>query len=108
MTPFWRKKEPKEVFIVATKWGSTGTEDGQFKNPLGVAVDSSGNIYVADADNYRIQKFTSDGGFITKWGSNGTGDGQFHEPIGVAVDSSGNIYVADSGNDRIQKFAPKP
>ena len=79
-----------------TKWGSNGTADGQFSNPHGVAVDSSGNVYVADCDNNRIQKFNSNGTFITKWGSNGTADGQFSNPDGVAVDSSGNVYVADS------------
>ena len=43
-------------------WGTvTGNGAGQFKNPQGVAVDSSGNVYVADTDNDRIQKFSSDG-----------------------------------------------
>ena len=65
-------------------------------DPTGVAVDSSGNVYVADNGNNRIQKFNSNGKFITKWGSYGTADGQFSSPIGVAVDSSGNVYVADS------------
>ena len=89
-----------------TKWGSSGNGDGQFSNPTGVAVDSSGNVYVGDAgNNNRIQKFNSNGTFITKWGSSGNGDGQFSSPNGVAVDSSGNVYVADAGNNnRIQKF----
>ncbi|MBI4200532.1 MAG: 6-bladed beta-propeller, partial [Chloroflexi bacterium] len=70
-----------------------------------VAVDASGNVYVADQENDRIQKFTSGGLFLAKWGSFGSGDGQFNEPRGVAVDAAGNVYVADYGNDRIQKFA---
>ena len=90
--------------VSITKWGSYGSGDGQFNAPSGVAVDSSGNVYVADTDNHRIQKFNSSGGFITKWGSSGSGDGQFNYPYGVAVDSSGNVYVADTSNDRIQKF----
>jgi streptogramin lyase len=75
-------------------------------SPYGVAVDSSGNIYVADSFNDRIQKFDSVGNFITKWGSGGEEEGQFFGAYGVAVDSSGNVYVADTGNDRIQKFSP--
>jgi len=75
-----------------------------FASPSGVAVDSYGNVYVADTYNHRIQKFSSSGTFITKWGSQGTGDGQFYSPSGVAVDSSGNLYVADTKNHRIQKF----
>ena len=73
-------------------------------NPRGMAIDSSGYVYVADTANDRIQKFYSNGNFITKWGSEGTGDGEFHWPPGIAVDSSGYVYVADAGNDRIQKF----
>ena len=68
------------------------------------AVDSSNNVYVADQDNNRIQKFDSSGKFITKWGSYGNGDGQFHNPDGIEVDSSGNVYVSDTDNNRIQKF----
>ena len=70
--------------------------------PRGIAVDSSGNVYVVDMDNNRVQKFDSNGKFITKWGSYGNGDGQFSYPAYIAVDTSGNVYVVDSG--RIQKF----
>ena len=88
-----QKFDSNGAFI--TKWGSSGSEDGQFNYPVGVAVDSSGNVYVADYVNNRIQKFDSNGTFITKWGSYGSEDGQFSYPYGVAVDSSGNVYVAD-------------
>ncbi len=75
-----------------------------FKYPSGVAVDSYGNVYVADTNNNRIQKFSSTGKFITMWGTLGTGNGQFSGPSGIAVDGSGNIYVADTNNNRIQKL----
>jgi hypothetical protein len=55
----------------ATQWGSTGSGDGEFDNPYGVAVAASGNFYVADSDNHRIQKFDSSGTFLTQWGSSG-------------------------------------
>jgi tripartite motif-containing protein 71 len=58
-----------------TKWGQHGERDGRFISPMGVAVDSSGNVYVADLGMERIQKFDSDGTFITKWGSGGIEDG---------------------------------
>ena len=87
-----------------TKWGQMGESDGRFVTPQGVAVDSSGNVYVTDELNHRIQKFDSDGTFITEWGSEGEGYGQFNTPMGVAVDSSDNVYIGDGGNNRIQKF----
>ena len=93
-------------YTFITKWGSNGTGNGQFRYPNNIAVDSSGNVYVADSFNSRVQKFDSNGAFITKWGSNGPDDGQFSNPYGVAVDSSGNVYVADEVNSRIQVFAP--
>ncbi len=58
-------------------WGSTGSGNGQFLDPIGIAVDGDGNVYVTDWGNNRVQKFTSDGAFLTKWGSPGSGDGQF-------------------------------
>jgi trimeric autotransporter adhesin len=93
-----------ESYTLVTKWGSDGITDGKFSLPTAVTVDSEGNVYVADMNNNRIQKFNSTGGFITKWGSEGTSDGQFSYPFGVAVDSAGNVYVADVVNYRVQKF----
>ena len=65
-----------------------------FKCPHGVAVDGSGNIYVADAGN--IQKFSPDGTFLSKWGSWNTGDVRLESPFRIAADGSGNVYVADT------------
>ncbi|MBF0592498.1 MAG: hypothetical protein HQL02_10470 [Nitrospirae bacterium] len=86
------------------KWGSSGSGDGQFYGPDGIAIDGSGNVYVVDEDNNRVQKFTSDGKFITKWGSQGFDDGQFSLPTGIAIDRSGNVYVTELNNGCIQKF----
>ena len=87
------------------KFGTYGSGDGQFNSPKGVAVDSTGKIYVADMLNYRIQVFSSNGTFLFKFGTYGSGDGQFDGPYGVAVDSTGKIYVSDLGNSRIEVFS---
>jgi DNA-binding beta-propeller fold protein YncE len=95
----------------STNWGSPGDGDGQFHffegRFGGVAVDGQGNVFVADVNNARLQKFDSSGKFLAKWGSKGKDDGQFLEPIGVAVDSLGDVYVMDqnSTNPRVQKFS---
>jgi DNA-binding beta-propeller fold protein YncE len=100
-----------ESYQFHLKWG---TPSNQFNYPYGVAVDSSGNVYVADTGNHLIQKFTPDTTdptdplkmvFLTKWGLFGEGDGEFNRPQGVAVDSNGNVYVVDTGNNRVQKFS---
>jgi sugar lactone lactonase YvrE len=105
-------------------WGSGGGGDGQFNTPTGVAVDGSGNVFVADQDNNRVQKFDNTGRFLLTfgWGVKdgaaaletckagcqaglaGSGNGQFHGSQGVAVDGSGNVFISDLGNNRIQKF----
>jgi DNA-binding beta-propeller fold protein YncE len=86
------------------QWGSYGTNNGQLEYPEGVAVDSSNNVYVSDANNNRIEKFDGNGTYLTQWGNYGTYNGQFAGPEGIAVDGSNNVYVADEANDRIEKF----
>jgi|GEM_PF-1612184 len=93
------------------RYGSPGSSDGQLNLPWGVAVDSEGNIFVADepdqdtAAEGRIQKFSSEGNFLTSLNIGGSGPGQLDHPLGIAVDKDGNVYVADSDNHRIQKFS---
>src|SRR5262245_54504706 len=88
-------------------FGGHGSGNGSFLGAAGVAVDSSGFIYVADPRNHRVQKFSSTGTFQASIGTgvSGMAEGQFSGPEGVAIDSANNLYVADSGNNRIQKFS---
>ena len=85
-------------------FGSTVSAGGQFQAAAGIAVDSSGNIYVADLGANVVRKFSSTGTPTGTIGSSGSGAGQFNGPVGIAIDSANNLFVADSGNNRIQKF----
>ena len=91
-------------------WGSPGSEPGQFSHPHGNEVEddrnNTGNVYVyiADQNNNRIQKFSTNGTFITQWGEEGEGDGQLLHPHGIDLDSEGNVYVSDRDQPSIQKF----
>ena len=94
-----------EELSLSSKWGGYGIDSGRFKSPQGLAIDPSGNVYVTDTSNHRIQKFSSDGKFITKWGSFGVLEGEFNGPNGIAMDGEENLYVVDTANSRIQKFS---
>jgi streptogramin lyase len=87
------------------KWGKSGTANGQFRGPFGIATDKSGTVFVADTDNDRIQVFSASGGFQRKWGTTGSADGQFLSAQDVAVDAQGVVWVADYRNARVQKFS---
>jgi DNA-binding beta-propeller fold protein YncE len=107
----WRGRSAWLPFGVATaqtyefvrQWGNKPPA-GYLNRPQDRAVDSSGNVFVVDTDNHRIEKFSSTGLFLTMWGSKGTGSGQFYLPRGVVPDRNGNVFMADTGNDCIQKF----
>jgi tripartite motif-containing protein 71 len=100
-----------QVPVYVSQWGSLGAGVGQFDYATGIATDASGNVYVADNGNYRIQKFNSAGGFLTTWGHfwfpglGGSGDGLFGYPSAVAVGPDGNVYVVDQDNARVQVFS---
>ncbi len=81
--------------------------DAQLNDPRGVALDTSGNLYIADTLNGRIRKVTN--GVMTTVSGNlglgGSGSSQLYNPAGVAADSAGNLYIADTDNNRILKFS---
>lgn len=91
-------------YVYKGGWGDTGAGAGELDGPYGVACAPNGNVYVAEAYNYRVQYFTADGSYLGRWGSIGTGEGEFAGPGDVAIAPNGNVYVADPYNRRIQYF----
>lgn len=93
--------------LIGTIGHEKGGEPGQFLFPTYLAVDTTGNLYVTDTLNARVQMFDPDGNYVKTFGSRGSAWGMFDTPKGVAVDSFGNVYVADSGWSNVQIFNQK-
>jgi len=119
--PCVREVTPSGIITTVAGNGTSGNSgDGvaatsaELSSPYGVAVDSTGNLYIADVGNNAIRKVSS-GGIITTVAGNGTsgysGDGaaaisaQLSVPYGVALDAAGNLYISDEGNSRIRKIS---
>lgn len=99
--------------------GSIGSADGpaalaRFWEPQGIAVDGTGNVYVADTGNHSIRRITAAGLVSSLAGSPGArgnadgngADARFDTPRGLATDDSGNVYVADDRNNTIRRISP--
>ena len=88
--------------------GSYGNGPLQFCYPAGIAINkTTGQVYVADCDNHRVQVLNTDLTFSHMFGNRGSGQGQYKYPRGVAIDSQGLVYVTDSHSHRIQQFTPE-
>lgn len=97
---------PHHSYHRVTEWGEPGDGPGQFSGLQGVAVDSEGRVYVADADNCRIQVFDGDGKFLRTWGACGDDPSGLEKPTDVAVTPNGEIVVVDFLEDRVHVFSP--
>ena len=96
--------EVQVEFRFEAVFGEIGGGDGQFLDPEGLTLDTSGNVFVVDTGNDRVQKLSPTGTFLRAVGGPGWEDGQFNKPGGIAASKGLEIYVADGRNRRIQVF----
>ncbi len=86
--------------------GLAGSGNGQFSEPIGITISqSTGNVYVVDRGNGRVEELSSTGAFVRAFGSLGSGSAQLSGASGIALGSSENVWVADSTNNRIEEFS---
>lgn len=101
--------------LLLRQWGRTGTGDGEFDYPGGIAISRDGHVYVADQTNRRVQVFDLEGKFLFKWGEYGIAQGQFGGNVSrksrvggpqfLAVDRTGKIYTTEGSVGRVQIFS---
>lgn len=115
------EKKPDRISVYSPQgkllreWGRTGTGDGEFDYPGGIAISEAGHVYVADQTNRRVQVFDREGKFLFKWGVYGIAEGQFGGNVSrksrvggpqfIALDKEGCIYTTEGSVGRVQKFS---
>ncbi|HEX4115159.1 MAG TPA: RHS repeat-associated core domain-containing protein [Solirubrobacteraceae bacterium] len=96
--------EKYEICTSSCRAGLMGSKVSEFWEPDGIAIDSSGNLWVVDEVNDRLEKISETGEYLNEYGSKGTGNGQLSAPVAIAYDK-GNLYVTEAINDRVQEFS---
>ncbi len=87
----------------SSSFGSKGSDKGELDNAHDISCDSTGNVYITDTTNHRIQVFTAEGRFLRMFGRSGDGRGELYFPICISIDSSDRVYVSDN-NHRVSVF----
>lgn len=98
--------EGSYTYTFKAAYGKSGSGNGQFSEPRGVAVAANGDVYVADTKNNRVQELSPSGEYLMQFGSS-EGSGKLKEPQGVAVAPNGDVYVADTGGECVKVFGEK-
>ena len=97
---------PRISLTLLEMFGDENDDNYLFYEPVAIASDKQGNIYVLDSKNFRVQVFDSDRKFLRSFGRRGQGPGDLGRPECIDLDDAGNVYVGDPGNGRIEVFDP--
>lgn len=95
-----------ESCVSGCEAGLAGNGEGELAKPRGIAINQqTGDIYVVDAGNDRVEEFGANAEFIRSFGEDGVAKGDLQSPVAVAVNPNGNVWVADFGNNRVDEFS---
>jgi RHS repeat-associated protein len=97
---------PDPYMVKSSEFGATGSGNGQLNAAEGIATDASGNVWVADTMNHRIEKFSATGTFIAAYGKAGSGSEELGLPWGLSIDNRGDVWITDKGNKRVTALSP--
>jgi len=104
----WGDEQKMRLELVKVIGGPETTDKNlTFHKPTDLALDTQGNLYVADSGNARIQKLTPDGDFVASFGRKGQGPGEFQFLDGLFVDETGKIYFTDKGTNAVKILSPE-
>lgn len=97
---------PASPLTIKLTFGTRGSGPGQLSDPRGVTVGNSGNLYVVDTGNQRVEEFSAQGQPVRAFGQSGSGDGQFQEPVAAVINANGELAVLDAASGWISRFSP--
>ncbi len=86
------------------RFGSIGSDTGEFRRPTGIALDHKGRLFVVDGGNHRVQVFDTTGKFLFQFGGLGRDSGKMNSPAGIAITPNKLVWISDSRNNQIQVF----
>jgi sugar lactone lactonase YvrE len=102
----WDKNLPIKIALIRSIGDiNTLDENLAFNMPSDIILDDTGNIYILDSGNCRVQKFDPEGNFLASFGREGQGPGEFNSPASLDFDAEGNLVIADGRSRKIQIFS---
>ena len=93
-----------EFCLITDADGTIYQPNREFDKPRGITIDAHGMVYIADSNNHRVQKYSSEGELLTIISSKGEGGGRLNEPYGLCVDGNGILYVTENGSNTVSMF----
>ena len=94
----------EEFCLITDANGTIYQPNREFDKPRGITIDAYGMVYIADSNNHRVQKYSSEGELLTIISSKGEGGGRLNEPYGLCVDGNGILYVTENGSNTVSMF----